>query len=81
MGFSLGAGRPGFQHDPPYGPEMLAAQERVRAACQANKVAFLSSLHSDDWQELIAKGVRVSGARDPAFAAMVRRHTGRTMPV
>lgn len=83
MGFSL---RPtfdakGFDHDPPYGPEMADAQRRVLNACQANGVAFLSTLFRDDWQELLKMGVRVSGARDPEFAAMIRKHTGRTMPV
>lgn len=83
MGFSL---RPtfeaeGFDHDPPYGPEMAAAQQRVLNACKANGIAFLSTMVEDDWQALYEMGVRVSGARSPEFAAKVRRHTGRTMPV
>ncbi len=84
MGFSL---RPsfdaeGYDHDPPYGPEMAAAQQRVLNACKANGVAFLSTLFRDDWQELLEQGVRVSGGRDPEFVETVRRYAaeraGRT---
>jgi 4-hydroxy-2-oxoheptanedioate aldolase len=81
MGFSLGWPKPGFEHDPPYGPEMAAAQQRVAAACKANGVAFLSTFHEDDWQELYELGVRVSGGRDADFVAKIRQHAGRTMPV
>jgi 4-hydroxy-2-oxoheptanedioate aldolase len=82
MGFSLGWPKPGFEHDPPYGGEMAAAQQRVAAACEANGVAFLSTFHEDDWRELYDDlKVRVSGARDEAFAKKIRDHAGRTMPV
>jgi 4-hydroxy-2-oxoheptanedioate aldolase len=82
MGFSL---RPsfeaeGYDHDPPYGPEMERAMQRVRDACKANGIAFLSSMHEDDWRELYEMGVRVSGARGPELADTIRRHAGRTMP-
>ena len=80
MGFSLGWPKPGFEHDPPYGPEMAGAQQRVAAACRANGVAP-STFHQDDWQALYEMGVRVSGARDADFAAKIRQHAGRTMPV
>ena len=83
MGFSLTPefGTPGFEHDPPYGDEMAAAQAKVLAACKRNGIAFLSTLFQDDWKELLENGVRVSGARNPEFAEMIRKHTGRTMPV
>jgi 4-hydroxy-2-oxoheptanedioate aldolase len=80
MGFSLGWPKEGYEHDPPYSEEMQRAMFKVRDACKANNVAFLSSLHEDDWQELIDMGVRVSHARTPEFAAKIRAYTGRTMP-
>ena len=46
-----------------------------------NGVAFLSTFHESDWQELYEMGVRVSGSRDAAFAAKIRQHAGRTMPI
>ena len=44
MGMSLGMPD---AHDPPYGPEMLAARAKVLAACKANKLAFLEQVFGD----------------------------------
>lgn len=69
------------QHDEPYPPEMQAARARVLAACQANGIAFLNTVHPEDVAERIAEGVRVgSGPRGQEAAEVGRRHTGRTMP-
>jgi 4-hydroxy-2-oxoheptanedioate aldolase len=70
------------QHDEPYPPEMEAARARVLAACQANGVAFLNTVHPEDVAMRIAEGVRVgAGPRGEQAAEVGRRHTGRTMPV
>ena len=55
---------------------MKRAMLKVRDACKANNVAFLSSLHDDDWQELLDMGVRVSHARTPEFSSNTT--TGRS---
>jgi 4-hydroxy-2-oxoheptanedioate aldolase len=69
------------QHDPPYPPEMTAARARVLAACRANNVAFLNTVHPEDVVERIAEGVRIgAGPRGREAAEVGRRHTGRTMP-
>ena len=72
----------GYLHVPrPLPPEMESVRERVRAACLANKIAFLEGATPDNIAEKIDTGVRVvSGGREET-AQVGRRHTGRTMPV
>ena len=63
-------------HDPPYPPVMLAARDRVQAACDRAGVAFLDVLQRDDVVARLDAGVRI-GATTEAVAAIGRRHTGR----
>jgi 4-hydroxy-2-oxoheptanedioate aldolase len=74
---------PDFAHDPPYGPEMQAAQARVRDACRAAGVIFYSTMRPGEWRELYDWGVRASsaGPQSQPIIDAVRRHAGRTMPV
>jgi 4-hydroxy-2-oxoheptanedioate aldolase len=67
-------------HDPPYRPEMLAEQARVKAACDAAGVSFLTSVRPNDVIALLDAGVRI-GAGSREAVEIGRRHTGRTMPV
>lgn len=78
MGMSLGFPD---AHDPPYPTEMLAARERVLAACKANKLAFLEMVTPDNVVEQIERGVMVGAGRQAAAAAEIgRRHTRRPEP-
>jgi 4-hydroxy-2-oxoheptanedioate aldolase len=78
MGMSLGFPD---AHDPPYPTEMLAARERVLAACKANKLAFLEMVTPDNVVEQIERGVMVGAGRQAAAAADIgRRHTRRPEP-
>src|SRR5205814_3624038 len=75
MGMSLGLPD---AHDPPYPPEMIAARNKVLAACKANKLAFLEQVTPDNVVEQIAAGVMVGAGKQAAAAAQIgRRHTGR----
>jgi 4-hydroxy-2-oxoheptanedioate aldolase len=56
MGLSMGHPT---QHDPPYPPEMLAARNRVLAACRKNGIAFLEQVTPENVVERIAEGVRI----------------------
>lgn len=76
MGMSLGYPN---QHDPPYPPDMIAARDRVKAACQAAGLFFLNSVTPQNVVEMITEGVRICSAQEQA-ATIGRRHTGRTMP-
>ena len=68
-------------HDPPYPPEMVAARNRVLAACKANKLAFLEQVTPDNVVEQIAAGVMVGAGKQAAAAAEIgRRHTARAEP-
>jgi hypothetical protein len=73
---------PDFAHDPPYGPAMQAAQQRVCRACLANGVKFYSTMRANDWREVYDMGARMSSAGRYTldFLEDVRRHAGRTMP-
>lgn len=78
MGMSLGFPD---AHDPPYPTEMVAARERVLAACKANKLAFLEMVTPDNVVEQIERGVMVGAGRQAAAAAEIgRRHTRRPEP-
>ena len=78
MGMSLG-----FEdaHDPPYPEAMLAARDRVLAACQANGLAFLEMVTPDNVVDQIEGGVMIGAGKDAQAAAAVgRRHTKRPEP-
>lgn len=78
MGMSLGLMD---AHDPPYPPEMMAARNRVLAACQANKLAFLEMVTPDNVVEQLGAGVMIGAGRNAeAAAAIGRRHTNRPEP-
>jgi 4-hydroxy-2-oxoheptanedioate aldolase len=72
-----------FAHDPPYGPVMRAAQQRVRDACRANGVVFYSTMRPNDWRDVYAFGSRISSSppRTAEFIDELRQFAGRTMPV
>src|SRR5438132_1604782 len=78
MGMSLGLPD---AHDPPYPPEMLAARNKVLAACKANKLAFLEQVTPENVVDQIAAGVMVGAGKHAAESAQIgRRHTGRPEP-
>jgi 4-hydroxy-2-oxoheptanedioate aldolase len=62
-------------HDPPYAPEMEAARERVKAACDKFGVYFLNMTRPDDVEAMIDEGVRICGATEEA-AKIGRAYTG-----
>ena len=74
---SYGVERIPGQHD----PRVTAANERVRAACAANGVAFLEVAEPDTVAEQIDRGVRVVSGGSERTARIGRAHTGRTLPV
>jgi len=65
-------------HDPPYPPEMVQARARVKAACDAAKIAFLNSVSPDTVTAMIDEGVRVC-AGNQAAAKIGRQYTKRTL--
>jgi 4-hydroxy-2-oxoheptanedioate aldolase len=77
MGFSFGHRD---AHDPPYPPEMAAAQKRVKEACDRAKIAFLNGVQPENVVDLLDWGVKVCAAT-PQAAEIGRAHTKRTMPV
>jgi len=78
MGMSLGLPD---AHDPPYPPEMVAARNKVLAACKANKLAFLEQVTPENVVSQIADGVMVGAGKHAAEAAQIgRRHTKRPEP-
>jgi 4-hydroxy-2-oxoheptanedioate aldolase len=78
MGMSLGMAN---AHDPPYPPEMVAARDRVLAACKANKLAFLEQVTPENVTAQIDAGVMVGAGREAEAAAKIgRRHTNRQEP-
>src|SRR5947209_5967531 len=79
MGMSLGFPD---NHDEPYPPAMEDARSRVLAACKANDVKFLNTVHEHNVTMRIDEGVRVCAGRDGERAARIgREYTKRTMPV
>lgn len=76
MGMSFGYPE---AHDPPYSEDLMAAQTRVKAACDQAGIAFLNMMHSDDIVQQIDDGVKI-GATTEEVAAIGRHHTQRTMP-
>jgi 4-hydroxy-2-oxoheptanedioate aldolase len=78
MGMSLGLPD---AHDPPYPPQMVAARNKVLAACRANKLAFLEQVTPENVVDQIAAGVMVGAGKHAAEAAAIgRRHTQRPEP-
>ena len=74
---SYGVERVPEQHD----PRVVAADERVRAACAANGVAFLKAVKPDTVAAQIDRGVRIVSGGSEQTARIGRAHTGRTLPV
>lgn len=74
MGMSLGFPN---QHDPPYPPEMVAARNRVFAACQKAGIAFLEAATPDNVVDKIKEGVRILVCRVQETADRGRRFTGQ----
>src|SRR5258708_33462508 len=78
MGMSMGLAD---AHDPPYPPQMVAARNKVLAACKANKLAFLEQVTPENGVAQIAEGVMDGAGKHAAEAAQIgRRHTGRPQP-
>lgn len=73
MSFSLGT--PGVKDT----PEMLAARNRVKAACHAAGIFFLEGSREDTVLAKIKEGIRLGGATEKA-ANIARLHTRRQMP-
>jgi 4-hydroxy-2-oxoheptanedioate aldolase len=67
------------QHDPPYSPEMADARARVKAACEANHIAFLNSSNAENITAMVEEGVRVTSG-GPEAAEICRKYTKRAMP-
>ncbi len=61
-------------HDPPYPADMLAARDRVKAACDRTGIAFLEIMQRDNVIELIDAGVKI-GATTEEVAAIGRHHS------
>jgi 4-hydroxy-2-oxoheptanedioate aldolase len=74
----------GYKHQPPpdaWPEEMKQTHQRVRDACAANNIAFLSSATPETVVQRIDEGARViAGGREQA-AQIGRAHSGRQMPV
>jgi len=70
-----------FRLPQPMPPEMEAVRQRVRAACLANKVAFLESASPEDINTKIDAGARVIAGHREETARIGRAHSQRTMAV
>lgn len=66
--------------DPPVPPEVMAAGDRVLAACQKNGVFFLDNVLPDNVIAQIKKGVMIGAGRRQDSAEIGRRFTKRLMP-
>jgi 4-hydroxy-2-oxoheptanedioate aldolase len=65
--------------DPSYAEESANARTRVKAACDAENIAFLDGVTPDNVAEKIENGVRV-GSGGEEVANIGRKYTNRTMP-
>lgn len=63
-------------HDPPYPADMLAARDRVKAACDKAGVAFLDVVTPETVEERIDDGVLI-GASDESTARIGRRYDAK----
>ena len=70
-----------FRLPQPMPPEMEAVRQRVRAACLANKVAFLESASPEDINAKIDAGARIIAGHREETARIGRAHSRRTMAV
>ena len=70
-----------FRLPQPMPPEMEAVRQRVRAACLANKVAFLESANPEDINAKIDAGARIIAGHREETARIGRAHSRRTMAV
>jgi len=70
-----------FRLPQPMPPEMEAVRQRVRAACLANKVAFLESASPEDINAKIDAGARVIAGHREETARIGRAQSRRTMAV
>ncbi|MCY4092257.1 MAG: aldolase/citrate lyase family protein [Caldilineaceae bacterium] len=71
----------GYRHRPePWPQEMQEASQRVKAACEANGVAFLQGASPENVAEQIDSGVRVVGGHNEETARIGRAYTNRQMP-
>jgi 2-keto-3-deoxy-L-rhamnonate aldolase RhmA len=64
-----------------YPPELLAARDRVFAACRANGIPFLDTGSPETVAALIDEGVRVFAGHNEETAQAGRAYQRRTMPV
>ena len=73
----------GIKRDPskPMVPRLLEARDRVKAACDANNLAFLEGATPEDITEKIDEGVRIIAGHREDTAERGRAHSKRTMPV
>lgn len=75
MGMSFGYPE---AHDPPYPPEMKAARQRVKAACDSAGTLFLEMVDADNVIAQIDDGVKIAPATEEV-AAIGREYTKREM--
>ncbi len=61
--------------------EMVDAEERVKRACKANRIAFLGICTADDIEKRIDEGVRIVAGGQEDVARKGRAYTKRKMPV
>ena len=73
----------GIKRDPdkPMDPRLLEARDRVKAACDANNLAFLEGATPEDITEKIDEGVRIIAGHREDTAEVGRSYSKRTMPV
>jgi len=65
----------------PMPAEMVEARERVKEACKANGIVFLSICTAEDIEERIDEGVRIVAGGQEKIASKGRAYTKRKMPV
>lgn len=66
--------------DPPIPPEVVAAGDRVLAACKKNGVFFLDNVLPDNVISQIEKGVMIGAGRRQDSAEVGRKYMKRRMP-
>lgn len=76
---SLSLGHTEILRDP-YPPVMLAARDRVFAACRRNRIAFLEGCNRSNILARLDEGVRVIAGHDEEMARMGRLHQKRSLP-
>ena len=73
----------GIKRDPdkPMDPRLLEARDRVKAACDANNLAFLEGATPENITEKIDEGVRIIAGHREDTAEVGPSYSKRTMPV